>query len=206
MNDSAPDTNGVTASELAHADYATPIFRTVNTHKGRVALRLEAVFWDAIATMAHRASVKPTDMVRDLISRSSEEATNLSSALRSIVTRQLLVENDRLAPLASALSVVRLLQTVPTPSFALDKNKQLVRVNDEFVRYLRSVMAKAGAVERAQLRLERPADVLLTEIPAGSSIECGLSIHVDNHERRTQARIIIPPPAPANILVGFIIN
>jgi predicted DNA-binding ribbon-helix-helix protein len=206
LNASAPDTQDITANDFAHADYATPIFRTVMTNRGRVALRLEAVFWNAIASMAHRENVKPTDMVRDLISRTSEEATNLSSALRSIVTQQLLTENDRLAPLASAISVVRLLQTVPTPSFALDKNKQLVRVNDEFVRYLRSVMAKAGAVERAQLRLERPADVLLAEIPAGSSIECGLSIHVDNHERRTQARIIIPPPAPASILVGFIIN
>jgi predicted DNA-binding ribbon-helix-helix protein len=187
-------------------NYATPIFRTVNTSKGRVALRLEAVFWDAIASIAQRENRKTTDMVRILIDGASQEATNLSSALRSIVTRKLLDQNDRLAPLASSMTVVRLLQMSPAPSFALDRNKQLVRVNDEFVRYLRSVMAKSGPVERAQLRLERPADVLLAEVEPGAAIECGLSIVVDNHERRTQARIIIPPPAPATILVGFIIS
>ena len=86
------------------------------------------------------------------------------------------------------------------------ERRLLVRVNDEFVRYLRTVMARTGPVEKAQLRLDRPADAIFAELEIGTAIECGVSIQVDNHERRTQARIVIPPPAPAGVLVGFILS
>lgn len=208
MNDSRRDDQIADVSRGASSgdEWSVPIFRTVTTVTGRHALRLEGVFWDAIARLATRQGRKTPDMVRELLGAAEIEGTNLSSGLRSIVVRRLLDEDDRLAPLAAPLAAVKLMQMAPTPSFALDRNKHLVRVNDEFVRYLRTVMVRNGPVEKAQLRLDRPAESIFAELESGTAIECGVSIVVDNHERRTQARIVVPPPEPSNVLVGFILS
>jgi len=194
------------APATAEQGWATPIFRTISMPDGRQALRLESVFWDAIAHMARRQNRKTPDMVREMLGQARPEVANLSSTLRSVVVKRLLDDAERLASLAAPMAVVKLMQMAPVPSFALDRNKHLVRVNDEFVRYLRTVLARSGPVEKAQLKLDRPAEALFAELEPGTAVECGLSIQVDNHERRTHARIVIPPPSPSNVLIGFIIG
>lgn len=207
MSDSAQGWSaGLTEKTPERLAWAVPVFRTISTESGRHGLRLEGAFWDAIARMAKLENRKTSDMVRELLGQARPSGVNASSTIRSAVVKRLLDEGARIAPLATPLAVVKLMQMAPTPSFALDRNKHLVRVNDEFVRYLRTVLSKSGPVEKAQLILDRPAEALFSELEPGMSIECGLSVKVDNHERRTQARIIIPPPAPASVLVGFIIH
>lgn len=187
-------------------DWATPIFRTVTTASGRHALRLEAAFWDALQVLARQSGRKTNDLVREIIDVTLPDNINVSRALRSAVAKRLLDEQYRLAPLAAPLAVVQLMQTAPTPSFALDRQKRLVRVNDEFVRYLRTIVARAQSPEGAQLTLDRPIEQLFAEIRPGSGLECAMSIRVDTHERRTQVRVVIPPPEPANVLVGFVLT
>lgn len=207
MSDSAPDWSADLSEPISERPaWAVPVFRTVLTESGRHGLRLEGAFWDAIARMAKLENRKTSDMVRELLGQARPSGVNASSTIRSAVVKRLLDESLRIAPLATPLAVVKLMQMAPTPSFALDRNKHLVRVNDEFVRYLRTVLSKSGPAEKAQLMLDRPAESLFAELEPGMAIECGLSIRVDNHERRTQARIIIPPPGPAPLLVGFIIH
>lgn len=207
MSDSAQGWSaGLTEQTPERLAWAVPVFRTISTESGRHGLRLEGAFWDAIARMAKLENRKTSDMVRELLGQARPSGVNASSTIRSAVVKRLLDEGARIAPLATPLAVVKLMQMAPTPSFALDRNKHLVRVNDEFVRYLRTVLSKSGPVEKAQLILDRPAEVLFSELEPGMAIECGLSVKVDNHERRTKARIIIPPPAPASVLVGFIIH
>ena len=198
--------NGEVYPAVADGAWSIPIFRTVTTPSGRHALRLEGVFWDAIARLAGREGKKPSTMVRELIDAAEGEGTNLSSGLRCLIVRRLLEEDSRLAYFAEHLATVQLMQMAPTPSFALDRNKHLVRVNDEFVRYLRTVMMRSGPVEKAQLRLDRPTESIFSEVVTGTAVECGVSIVVDNHERRTQARIVVPPPEPASVIVGFILS
>lgn len=206
MSDSAQEWSAALSEPMSERPaWAVPVFRTVLTESGRHGLRLEGAFWDAIARMAKLESRKTSDMVRELLGQ-APSGVNASSTIRSAVVKRLLDESLRIAPLATPLAVVKLMQMAPTPSFALDRNKHLVRVNDEFVRYLRTVLSKSGPAEKAQLVLDRPAESLFAELEPGMAIECGLSIKVDNHERRTQARIIIPPPGPAHLLVGFIIH
>lgn len=187
-------------------DWARPIFRTISLNSARHAVRLEQVFWDAIARLAARKRVKPADYARELMQIPLPSGTNLSSGLRSAVVRNLLDDDLRLAGLAEPLAIVKLLQLAPTPSFALDRNKQLVRVNDEFVRYLRTAMAKSGPAEKAQLRLDQPAEKIFSELLGVASVECGVSIVIDNYEWRAEARIIAPPPVPVSILVGYLLK
>lgn len=186
------------------ADWSIPVFRTITTPAGRHALRLEGAFWDALARLAQHEGRRPTDLIRELVLLERASGTNLSSTIRSAVVKRLLDREAALAPLAAPLAVISLMQLAPLPSFALGRAKNLVRVNEEFVRYLRNVLSKTGPVEKAQLKLDQPAEALFAEIAPGKAIECGLSIRVDNHERRTQARIVVPPPFPEPILVGFI--
>lgn len=188
----------------AHQDWAIPIFRTITTPQGRHALRLEGAFWDALARLAQHDGRRTTDLVRELLMLDRPDGSNLSSTLRSAVVKRLLEREAAMAPLVAPMAIVNLMQLAPLPSFALGRSKNLMRVNDEFVRYLRNVISKTGPVEKAQLKLDQPVETLLAEVAPGKAVECGVSIRVDNHERRTQARIIIPPPYPEPLLVGFI--
>ena len=171
------------------------------------------VFWNAAATALFGWDAgEAVGQSLDLIVPEKHRARHWAGYRQVMATGEtdyagrLLEEDARLASLSAPLAAVKLMQMAPTPSFALDRNKHLVRVNDEFVRYLRTVMARTGPVEKAQLRLDRPADAIFAELEIGTATECGVSIQVDNHERRTQARIVIPPPAPASVLVGFILS
>lgn len=206
MSDSVQDWADAGDPEGNGPDWAIPIFRAVTTPSGRQGLRLEAVFWDAIARIAKQENRKTSDLIRDFVGQDRPGGVNVSSWVRSAVVKRLGEDNERLAPLATPMAIVKLMQMAPTPSFALDRKKNLVRVNDEFVRYLRTVVSRTGPVEKAQLQLDRPAESLFAELEPGMAIECGMSIRVDNHERRTQARIVIPPPAPAAVLIGFIVH
>jgi hypothetical protein len=149
---------------------------------------------------------KPTDLVRELVVLDRGVGANLSSTIRSAVVKRLLDRDASLAPLTAPLGLVKLMQLAPLPSFALNRAKTLVRVNEEFVRYLRNALSKTGPVEKAQLKLDQPAETLFAEIAPGTAVECGISIRLDNHEHRTRARIVIPPAISHPILVGFISN
>lgn len=199
MNDS-PETTGPAM------DWATPIFRTVSTASGRHALRLEAAFWDALQALGQQSGRRPADLVREMLDIARPDNINVSRAVRSAVAKRLLDEQNRMAPLAAPLAVVQLMQLAPSPSFALDRQKRLVRVNDEFVRYLKTIVVRAPSPDGAQLTLDRPIEQLFAEIRPGAALECAMSIRVDTHERRTQVRVVIPPPAPANVLVGFVLT
>ncbi len=187
-------------------DWATPIFRTVTTASGRHALRLEAAFWDALQVLAQQSGRRTSDLVREILDVDLPDNINASRAVRSSVTKQLLDEHRRMAPLAAPQAVVQLMQLAPTPSFALDRQKRLVRVNEEFVRYLRTIVARTPSPEAAQLTLDRPIEQLFAGIQPGTARECAMSIRVDSHVRHTQVRVVIPPPEPANVLVGFVLS
>lgn len=187
-------------------DWAIPIFRTINTASGRQALRLESAFWDALEVLAQQSGRQTSDLVREIVDGDRPDNINASRAIRSGVAKRLLDEQHRMAPLAAPLAVVQLMQLAPSPSFALDRQKRLVRVNDEFVRYLRTIVARVASPDSAQLTLERPLEQLFAEIHPGTVLECAMSIRVDTHERRTQVRLFIPPPAPANVMVGFVLS
>lgn len=205
MSDSAGDDNGgSSAPTQTSQDWAIPVFRTITTPSGRHALRLEGAFWDALARLAQHEGRRTTDLIRELLLQDRPESANLSSTIRSAVVKRLLEREAAMAPLAAPLAIVSLMQLAPLPSFALGRSKNLVRVNEEFVRYLRNVLSKTGPVEKAQLKLDQPAETLFADVAPGKAVECGLSIRVDNHERRTQARIVVPPPFPEPVLVGFI--
>lgn len=183
-------------------------FRTVTASAGRHGMRLEQTYWKALDNIAVASGMKRNAYIGHIVERAHEGGLNASSAVRSVVTDHLLSQNERLAPLANASRLLTMLQMAPSPSFALDRSKRIVKVNFEFMRYLRSVAGSTTGsvpVDTAQLTLDRPTEQIFAEVEPGTSIECGVAIRVDNRERRSTARILVVPPGPASVLVGYLL-
>lgn len=186
-----------------------PLFKTVSNVDGRHGIRLERAFWDALETLSARRGEKRSAAVAQIVARAQDQQVNATSAVRSITVDALRMENERLAAFSNPLHLVSLMQVSPAPSFALDRRKRLVRANAEFVRYLRTIGGSLNAatpVDSAQLTLDRPTEQIFAEVAAGTAIECGVSIRIDNRERRTTARILVIPPGPSTLIVGFLLS
>lgn len=190
-------------------DLTVPEFRTVSTRSGRTGVRLERAFWRALDYLSALAGEKRSRYAAGLIDAANALDINATSAIRSSAVDLLLTELEGLKQVASPGRLISLLQVSPSPAFALDRSRRLVQSNPEFVRYLRSAHGgqPLGTVtDGAQLSIDRPLDRLFDELPPGEHIECGISIRVGNRERRTTARILMVPPAPSRLLVGYILS
>lgn len=198
---------GEQPSDLAHV--AEPLFKTVSTGNGRHGIRLERAFWSALEKQSAAAGRKRGGFVGELIERAQREGLNAASVVRSLAIEWLQAENARLAPLNDPESLLALLQLSPAPSFALDRQKRLRGVNPEFVRYLRLLagnISGSAPVDTARLSLDRPADQIFSEVAPGAFTECGVTIRMDNRERRSTAKIVVMPPSPPTLLVGYLLS
>ena len=211
MSDSAPlvavgETDTPNASRLAQL--TRPEFRTFTTPGGRKGVRLEQVFWNALNMLSAGAGQKRSRFVARILEEANEQDINATGAIRSATVASLMEELGRFAPLANPSTMISLLQAGPAPSFALDRRKRLVQANAEFLRYLRSVggaISGATPVDAAQLSLERPLEALFDELVSGGTTECGISIRFGNRDRRTTARLLLVPPAPASVILGYVL-
>jgi len=191
--------------DLAHL--VEPLFKTVSDSDGRHGIRLERAFWDALDTLSAKRGAKRGTVVAGIVAQAHDQGINATSAVRSATVDALRAANERLAAFSDPNNLVALLQMSPSPSFALDRRKRLVRANAEFVRYLRGIGGitnGAAPVDTAQLTLDRPTEQIFAEVAAGTTIECGVAIRIENRERRATARILVMPPGPASVIVGFI--
>lgn len=209
MNDRAIEVNPQRSS-LANdrlEEITIQEFRTLTVSGSRTGVRMEKVFWDALTDLSLEAGEKRSRFVAQIVEAANEANINATGAIRSTTVDLLLREVERLRPLARSSSMVSLLQAGPSPAFALDQRKRLVQSNVEFLRYLRSVAGGAGTLaDAAQLSMERPLEELFKELAAGETTECGISIRCGNRERRTAVRVVMVPPAPAKVLVGYLLS
>lgn len=213
MSDDPPVPPAETASAEGFGarlhEVSAPLFRTLPTPQGRKGIRLEAAFWDALEVQAAAAGQRRSVYAGNVLAQAQAAGINATSALRSLVVADLTAEVKRQRPVTALPGMLRLLQMAPVPSFALDQQKRLLQVNGEFGRYIRAINANrvGGApTETAQLSLDRPIEVLFGELTAAATTECGITIRVDNRERRSTARFILVPPLPAVALIGYVLS
>jgi predicted DNA-binding ribbon-helix-helix protein len=193
--------------ELEHI--VEPMFKTVTDEDGRHGIRLERAFWDALEALSAQRGEKRGPAVAQIVARAQGQNINATSAVRSVTVDALRAENERLAAFSEPAQLISLLQLSPSPSFALDRRKRLVRANTEFIRYLRSIggnLNDPAPIDTAQLSLDRPIEQIFAEVAVGSAIECGVSIRIANRERRSTARLLVVPPEPPTVIVGFILS
>ena len=211
MNDSSlMEGQGVSPAQSERlARITTPEFRTLTTKTGRTGVRLERIFWEALERLSGRAGQRRSRFVADLVDAANEAQINATGAIRSTTVDMLLQELEALLPLARTNYLIGLLQASPAPAFALDREKRLIQSNPEFLRYMRTAngtIPGGGINDGAQLSIDRPLASLFSELGPGETTECGISIRFGNRERRTSARIVMVPPAPVRVLVGYVLS
>ncbi|HTN61681.1 MAG TPA: hypothetical protein VL147_09005 [Devosia sp.] len=196
---------------LAHAlrEASAQHFRTVPTGAGRKGVRLEAAFWEALELQASLVGRRRSDYAGEVLERAQQAGANATSVVRSLVVAELSAEVKRLRPVMALTNMLRMLQIAPVPSFALDHQRRLLQVNPEFTRYVRAITGNRpglAPVDSAQLTLDRPIETLFDELTSAFATECGITIQVDNFERRSTARFILVPPLPAVALNGYVLS
>jgi predicted DNA-binding ribbon-helix-helix protein len=192
--------------DLLHS--STPEFRTVMTPEGRKGIRLERIFWQALAAIAARRNTKRSAIIGDVLREATSLDLNTTSALRSYAVSQLTEELAEVRQQHELAFAIPLLQQAPVPSFAVDRDKKLLRVNGEFNHFLRILFAEMGGGDRSglQLNLEHPVAEIFADIGrTGESRECMLNVVMGTRFRRVRTRIVAVPPHNPAALVGYII-
>ncbi|HEY9012912.1 MAG TPA: ribbon-helix-helix domain-containing protein [Devosia sp.] len=190
-------------------NWSTPEFRALSAGDTRKGLRLERAFWRALDFISSRMHRKRSAVILDVMREANSHHLNATSALRSFVANQLVTELERVQDLNDEAHHIALLQQAPLPSFAVDRNKRLLRVNGEFNHFLRILFAETGdAVRRhsLQINLETPvAQLFETLASSGESCDCAMNIVLDTRVRRVRTRIVAVPPHDPTALVGYVI-
>ena len=203
----AVDAVGQNWTDLTHL--VEPVFKTVSTANGRHGIRLERAFWSAIDKQVAAVGVPRAQYLGEIVERAQRGKLNATSVIRTLALEWLQAENARLAPLNDPDRLLTLLQLSPAPSFALDRQKRLRGVNAEFIRYVRLLAGNVVGsvpVDTARLSLDQPTDEIFTGVDVGAFTESGVTIRVDNRERRSTAKIVVMPPAPPKFLVGYLLS
>ena len=203
----APD-QLVPAGEGGAHDDATPEFRAGPTASGRRGIRLERAFWRALSTIADRMGIKRSQLISDVLSEAGSD-DNATSVLRSYAVHQVETELSTVRQQAELAFALPMMQQAPVPSFAIDRDKRLVRVNAEFNQFLRGVLVQLGNPDRGNLafNLERPVADIFEELgTSGQSCECIVNITMGTRFRQIRSRMVAVPPHAPTALVGYVIN
>ena len=191
------------------AELTEPSFKAVPTTHARKGLRLERAFWQALSTIAGWSGVRRHRLVADIVEQAEKLELNSASALRSYAIDTMEAEVTRLRELNGFDYAVSLLQQAPVPSFAVDSDKRLVRVNPEFNHFVRILFAETGtATARGslQLNLETPVAEVFAQLgQSGEGKQFMLNVVADGKSRRTRTRIVAVPPHDPQGLVGYIL-
>ena len=194
--------------EASVLDYATPEFRAVPTASGRKGIRLERAFWRALSTIAERMGIKRSQLISDVLTQADSD-DNATSILRSYAVHQVETELSAIRRQIEQSFSLPMMQQAPVPSFAIDRDKRLVRVNTEFNQFLRGVLAQLGNPDRGSLalNLERPVADIFDELGTlGRSCECLVNITMGSRFRQIRSRMVAVPPHAPTALVGYVIN
>jgi predicted DNA-binding ribbon-helix-helix protein len=202
------ETVGAEAAIAPIGDLA-PEFRVVVAADRRRGVRLERIFWRLLGEMAERRGQKRSRLIASIIENAQAQSNNTASLLRSFVAQTLDSERAEFAERADPKTVIELLQRAPIPAFAINRQKKLQQVNQEFIQLLR---ATAGDVKQrisadvVQLTLDTPIDELFLQLATTKAVHCNYSLQLDARQRRGRAKVVAVPPTPSSTLVGYVVS
>lgn len=186
-----------------------PEFRVVLVAQKRRGIRLEKLYWELLDEIAARRGERRSRLIASIIEREEGNPANIASVLRGFVALTLERERKQKEIQSSEKAFVDLLQLAPVPAFAINRQKKLSQVNQEFMQLLRVMvgnMTETISAEVVQLTLDTPTEELFSRLESATSTHCNYVIQLDGRKKRGRIKIVAIPPAPYSILVGFIIS
>jgi predicted DNA-binding ribbon-helix-helix protein len=192
---------------VAEGDELTPEFRVIVTGNRRRGIRLERLYWRLLGEMADRRGVKRSRLIASVLEGADSSSDNAASVLRCFAIDAIDSERSILVARTSSNYVIGLLQQAPIPAFAINRQKKLHQVNQEFIQLLRAVSGDATQrihADVVQLTLETPIEELFQQLSDAKMAYTNYNIQLDAKHRRGRAKLVAVPPSPAQILVGYI--
>lgn len=190
-------------------DELTPEFRVIVTSRKRRGVRLERLYWRLLGEIAERRGQKRSRLVASLLEEADPSSDNAASVLRCFAIETIDAERASLVDRTNPAYVIGLLQQAPIPAFAINREKKLHQVNQEFIQYLRAISGDAKQrihADVVQLTLETPIEELFQQLGDVKSAHTNYSIQLDAKQRRGRAKVVAVPPSPSQVLVGYIVS
>jgi len=203
LNDGAPEDG---STSFAH--WVAPQFRVITTGNRRRGVRLERVFWKLLDGIAERRGLKRAGLIREILEGSDAGTESVASTLRCYAAEFVDRERSGLVARLNPTQTIALMQQSPMPAFAINRQKKLQQVNDEFMQLLRPVASEGGArtsAEFVHLGLDTPIDELFRAVTTAPSTQCNYTLQVDDRRRRGRAKIVMVPSEKPDILVGYVL-
>ena len=193
----------------AGGDELTPEFRVIVTGGRRRGIRLERLYWRLLGEVAERRGIKRSRLVASVLEDADPASDNAASVLRCFAIDTIDGERSALAGRTSPNYVIGLLQQAPIPAFAINRQKKLHQVNQEFIQLLRAI--SGNTTERihadvVQLTLETPIEELFQQLSEARSAHTNYNIQLDTKSRRGRVKLVAVPPTPSSVLVGYILG
>jgi predicted DNA-binding ribbon-helix-helix protein len=192
---------------LAH--WVAPQFRVITTGDRRRGVRLERVFWRLLDGIAERRGLKRAGLIREILDGQDGGTESVASTLRCYAAEYVDRERSGFVARLNPTQTITLMQQSPMPAFAINRQKKLQQVNDEFMQLLRPVNAAEGGArttaEFVHLGLDTPIDELFRAVATAPSTQCNYTLQVDDRRRRGRAKIVVVPSEKPDILVGYVL-
>lgn len=194
---------------VAEGDELTPEFRVVVAGSRRRGIRLERLYWRLLGELAERRGQKRSRLIASVLEEAGSEAENAASVLRCFAIDAIDAERSSLVGRTSSNYVIGLLQQAPIPAFAINRQKKLHQVNQEFIQLLR--ITSGNTTQRihadvVQLTLETPIEELFQQLSEAKSAHTNYMIQLDDKQRRGRTKLVAVPPSPSQVLVGYIVS
>lgn len=186
-----------------------PEFRVVIAGNRRRGIRLEHLYWRLLGEIAERRGQKRSRLVASILEQNEDAAENAASILRCYALDAIDTERADLAGRTSSNYVIGLLQQAPIPAFSINRQKKLQQVNQEFIQFLRATSgdpAQRVHADIVQLTLETPIEELFKQLAEARAAYTNYAIQLDAKQRRGRAKLVAVPPAPSQVLVGYIVG
>lgn len=186
------------------------VFRAVATGGKRRGIRLERLFWSALAETARMRGQTLGVLIGD-VAASTPAGGNLASALRVAATRFL---RDRLAEVSERSApefTFALLQANPAPTFALSADKKIISYNRAFVALIQARFNGADPADMLRglrLTLDTPLEQSIAQLRADPTAQLTTGYALGLHDRRVrgQLRMALAPTAARLIVIAYLVN
>lgn len=200
--------DGDDPERMDDGDERAPEFRVVTVGKRRRGIRLERLYWRILGEIAERRGVKRSRLIASVLENGDSGIDNAASILRCFAMDAVDGERSTLVGRTSSSYVIGMLQQAPMPAFAINRQKKLHQVNQEFIQLLRGISGDNTQrihADVVQLTLETPLDELFLRLSDAKSAHTNYLIQLDSKQRRGRTKLVAVPPSPAQVLVGYIL-